>query len=136
LFTGGAAGTSGAFRNDLLTPDVRFRASSATISCRGFTTGIPATKGLLSWGATTTPIPRCSGGTGVPGRRVTMHSHAPPAPLTRCHQLGLVFLIPHLLLLHVAAGEEKPHHPVEELVGELDSERDHVHLEGRERHTR
>uniref|UniRef100_A0A8C3GLE7 Uncharacterized protein n=1 Tax=Cairina moschata TaxID=8855 RepID=A0A8C3GLE7_CAIMO len=118
----------------------------------GFTTGIPATKGLLPWGATTAPMPpknplptgettrlctsphspaaapqnlsrthspRCSGEEG---------DHAPPAPLTRCHQLGLVFLIPHLLLLHVAAGEEEAHHPVEELVGELDGERDHVHL--------
>uniref|UniRef100_A0A493SSG7 Uncharacterized protein n=1 Tax=Anas platyrhynchos platyrhynchos TaxID=8840 RepID=A0A493SSG7_ANAPP len=135
----------------------------------GFTTGIPATKGLLSWGATTAPIPPQQSPThrgdhpslllttqpsSCPpklaldpqpevlrwhrgaGEEVTTQDHAPPAPLTRCHQLGLVFLIPHLLLLHVAAGEEKPHHPVEELVGELDGERDHVHLEGRERHTR
>lgn len=49
-------------------------------------------------------------------------------PLTCCHQLGLIFLIPHLLLLHITAGEEETHHSVEELVGELDGERYHIHL--------
>uniref|UniRef100_A0A663MJT1 Uncharacterized protein n=1 Tax=Athene cunicularia TaxID=194338 RepID=A0A663MJT1_ATHCN len=102
-----AAGTSGAFRNDLLTPD-----SSATISCRGFTTGIPGTKRV---GA-------------AQGHRSVAREEGDHKPLTCCHQLGLVFLIPHLLLLHIAAGEEETHHPVEELVGQLDGQGYHVHL--------
>lgn len=52
----GMSGTSGALRNDLLTPELRFKpcatpfpgpsgaASSVGISCRGFTTGIPMKK--------------------------------------------------------------------------------------------
>uniref|UniRef100_A0A8C7EEW7 Uncharacterized protein n=1 Tax=Nothoprocta perdicaria TaxID=30464 RepID=A0A8C7EEW7_NOTPE len=110
------SGTSGAFRKDLLTPD-----SSATMSCRGFTTGIPGTSTELR---------------GAPGHGESRHQGhlieglncaiCLPLLLTCCHQLGLVFLIPHLLLLHVAAREEETHHPVEELVGELDGEGHHM----------
>uniref|UniRef100_A0A8C3E6F7 Uncharacterized protein n=1 Tax=Corvus moneduloides TaxID=1196302 RepID=A0A8C3E6F7_CORMO len=107
-----ARGTSGAFRNDLLTPDVR--ESSATISCRGFTTGIPGAN-------------RVGGGGGVHCSR-TSRGEGDHEPLTCCHQLGLIFLIPHLLLLHITAREEETHHSVEELVGELDGERHHIHL--------
>uniref|UniRef100_A0A8C0ERZ8 Uncharacterized protein n=1 Tax=Bubo bubo TaxID=30461 RepID=A0A8C0ERZ8_BUBBB len=111
-----AAGTSGAFRNDLLTPD-----SSATISCRGFTTGIPGTKRV---GETVSPR---SSKCGLP-------AEGDHKPLTCRHQLGLVFLIPHLLLLHIAAREEETHHPVEELMGQLDGEGYHVHLRGERPH--
>lgn len=43
-------------------------------------------------------------------------------------EFGLVFLVPHLLFIDVAPGEEEPHHPLEELVHQLDGERHHVHL--------
>uniref|UniRef100_A0A7M4G1G3 Uncharacterized protein n=1 Tax=Crocodylus porosus TaxID=8502 RepID=A0A7M4G1G3_CROPO len=110
--------TSGALRNDLLTPDVRF----TTISCRGFTTGIPAGGGWASvpHGAHPEPSP-------VLGC-VTLCSPCTLPALTCRHQLGLVLLVAHLLLLHSAAREEEAHHPVEELVGELDGQRHHVHL--------
>lgn len=43
-------------------------------------------------------------------------------------QSELVFLICDLFLLNVSSGEEKSHHPLEELVHQLDSERHHIHL--------
>uniref|UniRef100_A0A8C3I5I6 Uncharacterized protein n=1 Tax=Chrysemys picta bellii TaxID=8478 RepID=A0A8C3I5I6_CHRPI len=110
-------GTSGAFRNDLLTPDVRF----TTISCLGFTTGIPEREGSI---AVILPDPLHS----IRGSGWPLPS-SPQGTLTRRHQLGFVLLIPHLLLLHAAAGEEEAHHPVEELVRELDGQGHHVHLQ-------
>lgn len=47
---------------------------------------------------------------------------------TRRNQSELVFLICDLLLLNISSREEKPHHPLEELVHQLDGERHHVHL--------
>uniref|UniRef100_A0A452I5K2 Uncharacterized protein n=1 Tax=Gopherus agassizii TaxID=38772 RepID=A0A452I5K2_9SAUR len=118
-------GTSGAFRNDLLTPDVRF----TTISCLGFTTGIPEREGST----VNCPIPPLSTTASVNrGVRLVCARPLPSSPqgtLTRGHQLGFVLLIPHLLLLHAAAGEEEAHHPVEELVRELDGQGHHVHLQ-------
>lgn len=44
------------------------------------------------------------------------------------NQSKLVFLVCDLLLLDISSREEKSHHPLEELVHELDGERHHVHL--------
>lgn len=44
------------------------------------------------------------------------------------NQSELVFLIGHLFLLHIPPGEEKSHHPLEELVHQLDGERNHIDL--------
>lgn len=53
--------------------------------------------------------------------------HQPPK-LTCGDQSELVLLICHFLLLHVSPREEEAHHPLEELVHQLDGERHHVHL--------
>lgn len=53
--------------------------------------------------------------------------HQPPK-LTCGNQSELVLLICHFLLLHVSPREEEAHHPLEELVHQLDGERHHVHL--------
>lgn len=48
--------------------------------------------------------------------------------LTCGDQSELVLLVCHLLLLHVPPREEESHHPLEELVHQLDGEWHHVHL--------
>uniref|UniRef100_A0A8D0C555 Uncharacterized protein n=1 Tax=Salvator merianae TaxID=96440 RepID=A0A8D0C555_SALMN len=121
--------TSGVLRKERLTPDVRFRPwpmpfpgpreSSETISCRGFTTGIPREDGTRPSVSFVSPG-SCQTGPGA-------------TPLTRGHQLRFVLLVSHLLLLHVAPREEEAHHTVEKLVCQLDGQRHDVHLQGAQR---
>uniref|UniRef100_A0A8D2II94 Uncharacterized protein n=1 Tax=Varanus komodoensis TaxID=61221 RepID=A0A8D2II94_VARKO len=84
---GPAARTSGALRNERLTPDVRFSPcamplpgpseSSGTISWRGFTTGIPAGRGSGGRGALPASEPRTAGGWEAPRRGAGPTPHAP-----------------------------------------------------------
>uniref|UniRef100_A0A672HKH6 Uncharacterized protein n=1 Tax=Salarias fasciatus TaxID=181472 RepID=A0A672HKH6_SALFA len=63
--------------------------------------------------------------------------------LTSGDQPELVLLVSNLFLLNISSREEKSHHSLEELVHELDGERNHVDLrtetetlrDRRERHT-
>uniref|UniRef100_A0A4W3IMT5 Uncharacterized protein n=1 Tax=Callorhinchus milii TaxID=7868 RepID=A0A4W3IMT5_CALMI len=129
LFIQWCCHTSGAFLNDRLTPVARFNPvepfpvpseptlSSERASCRFLTTGIPGKAA---------PAQGVGEREGVVGQQPQTLS----TPLTRCNQLRLVFLIgPHILILHVSPREEEAHHPPEELVGELDGERHHIHLQ-------
>lgn len=45
------------------------------------------------------------------------------------NQSELVFLIPNFLFFHISSGEEKTHHPLEELVHELNGEWYHIYLQ-------
>uniref|UniRef100_A0A8C8W338 Uncharacterized protein n=1 Tax=Peromyscus maniculatus bairdii TaxID=230844 RepID=A0A8C8W338_PERMB len=123
--------TSGNLRNDLLTPELRVKPcatpfpgpsgteSSVAISCRGFTTGIPKKKQTSTvilflewlWAA-------------------TLFWHSRITILTSCHQFGLILFITHFIIFHISTRKEKAHHSMEELVGELDGERHHIHLAG------
>uniref|UniRef100_A0A6I8T0G3 Uncharacterized protein n=1 Tax=Xenopus tropicalis TaxID=8364 RepID=A0A6I8T0G3_XENTR len=102
-------------RYNLLTPVVLFNetASSATISCRGFTTGIPI----------------------IETTRIFEHIRGELQPHfayfidpTRCNKLGFIFFIPNFLILHISPRKEKSHHPVKELVRQLDGEGNHIDL--------
>uniref|UniRef100_A0A670JPB2 Uncharacterized protein n=1 Tax=Podarcis muralis TaxID=64176 RepID=A0A670JPB2_PODMU len=127
--TYGTLFTSGVLRKERLTPDVRLRESSETMSCRGFTTGMPA-QGRK----------RCRGGVLLPALVTNLslpsavfgQASGGQEELTCRHQLGLVLFVAHLLLLHVASREEEAHHAVEKLVRQLDGEGHHVHLAGAE----
>uniref|UniRef100_A0A671TK81 Uncharacterized protein n=1 Tax=Sparus aurata TaxID=8175 RepID=A0A671TK81_SPAAU len=115
--------TSGAFLNDLLTPAVRFS---------------PWVTPLLGPIAPMVSSDDCRALTGIPVTQTTSESALWPLLLlilllsyrkhTRGNQSELVFLICHLLLLDVSSWEEESHHPLEELVHQLDGERHHVHL--------
>lgn len=123
--------TSGNLRNDLLTPELRVKPwatpfpgpsgteSSVAISCRGFTTGIPKKKQttvilFLEW-----------------LWAATLFWHSRITILTSCHQFGLILFITNFIIFHISTRKEKAHHSMEELVGELDGERHHIHLQGR-----
>uniref|UniRef100_A0A3B3S1I5 Uncharacterized protein n=1 Tax=Paramormyrops kingsleyae TaxID=1676925 RepID=A0A3B3S1I5_9TELE len=119
-------GTSGGLRKDLLTPAVRLspwltpfpgpRAPmESSASCRGLPTGKPAADRER-------PFVDKSGNTSTSGnRRRTLHGS------TCGHQPELVLFVTHFLLLF-PPREEKSHHPLEEVVHELDGERHDVHL--------
>uniref|UniRef100_A0A3Q1BZQ7 Uncharacterized protein n=1 Tax=Amphiprion ocellaris TaxID=80972 RepID=A0A3Q1BZQ7_AMPOC len=97
--------TSGGFLNDLLTPAVRFS---------------PWVTPLLGPIAPMVSSDSGRGLTGIPVTRTTLASVS--------NQSELVFFISHLLLFYVSAWEEKSHHPLEELVHQLDGERHHINL--------
>uniref|UniRef100_A0A2K5RRP3 Uncharacterized protein n=1 Tax=Cebus imitator TaxID=2715852 RepID=A0A2K5RRP3_CEBIM len=108
-------GTSGDLRNDLLTPELRVKpcatpfpgpsgtASSAAISCRGFTTGIPMKQQVHQLSSI-----------------LILKSHS--------HQFGLILFITNFIIFHTSARKEKAHHSMEELVCQLDGERHHIYL--------
>uniref|UniRef100_A0A673K5D5 Uncharacterized protein n=1 Tax=Sinocyclocheilus rhinocerous TaxID=307959 RepID=A0A673K5D5_9TELE len=48
---------------------------------------------------------------------------------TCSNQSELVFLIPNFLFFHISSGEEKSHHPLEELVHELNGEWYNIYLQ-------
>uniref|UniRef100_A0A8C2JAN1 Uncharacterized protein n=1 Tax=Cyprinus carpio TaxID=7962 RepID=A0A8C2JAN1_CYPCA len=48
---------------------------------------------------------------------------------TCSNQSKLVFFIPNFLFFHISPGEEKSHHPLEELVHELNGEWYHIYLQ-------
>uniref|UniRef100_A0A3P8SNP4 Uncharacterized protein n=1 Tax=Amphiprion percula TaxID=161767 RepID=A0A3P8SNP4_AMPPE len=111
------------FLNDLLTPAVRFSPWVTPLlgpiapmvssdSGRGLT-GIPVTRTTLA--SVLWPLGDCT------------QNLILPLSLTS-NQSELVFFISHLLLFYVSAWEEKSHHPLEELVHQLDGERYHINL--------
>lgn len=48
---------------------------------------------------------------------------------TCSNQSKLVFLIPNFLFFHISSREEKSHHPLEELVHELNGKWYHIYLQ-------
>uniref|UniRef100_A0A8C7HIS4 Uncharacterized protein n=1 Tax=Oncorhynchus kisutch TaxID=8019 RepID=A0A8C7HIS4_ONCKI len=95
--------------DDLLTPDVRFK---------------PWVTPLLGPMTPMVSSESCRGlMTGMPEIQFTLAIH------TSSDHSGLVLLISNFLLLHIPSWEEESHHPFEELVHELDGERNHVHLQ-------
>uniref|UniRef100_A0A3Q1FWZ1 Uncharacterized protein n=1 Tax=Acanthochromis polyacanthus TaxID=80966 RepID=A0A3Q1FWZ1_9TELE len=106
--------TSGGFLNDLLTPAVRFS---------------PWVTPLLGPIAPMVSSDSGRGLTGIPVTRTTLASViSKSSRASSYNQSKLVFFIGHLLLFYVSAWEEKSHHPLEELVHQLDGERNHIHL--------
>uniref|UniRef100_A0A3B4XCB5 Uncharacterized protein n=1 Tax=Seriola lalandi dorsalis TaxID=1841481 RepID=A0A3B4XCB5_SERLL len=104
------------FLKDLLTPAVRFS---------------PWPTPLLGPIAPIVSSDDCRGLTGIPAAQTTLASRTWKLLLinrTSCNQSEFVLLISDLLLLNISSWEEKSHHSFEELVHQLDGERNHVHL--------
>lgn len=64
--------------------------------------------------------------------RLVRHNKNLPLYHIEVHTCGnqseLVLLIRDLFLFNISSREEKSHHPLEELVHQLDGERHHIHL--------
>uniref|UniRef100_A0A671QFI6 Uncharacterized protein n=1 Tax=Sinocyclocheilus anshuiensis TaxID=1608454 RepID=A0A671QFI6_9TELE len=90
-------------RNDLLTPAVRF--NPCVTPFPGPSPPMESSESCLGF---TTPL-------SIP---VVVGSN----------QSELVFLIPNFLFFHISSREEKSHHPLEELVHELNGEWYHIYL--------
>lgn len=63
------------------------------------------------------------------GRPTQMLMTRKKSSQTCSNQSELVFLISNFLFFHISSGEEKPHHPLEELVHELNGEWYHIYLQ-------
>uniref|UniRef100_A0A673KN15 Uncharacterized protein n=1 Tax=Sinocyclocheilus rhinocerous TaxID=307959 RepID=A0A673KN15_9TELE len=67
-------------------------------------------------------------GTEIPGLLTTLLWMS-KTPQTCSNQSKLVFFIPNFLFFHISSREEKSHHPLEELVHELNGEWYHIYLQ-------
>uniref|UniRef100_A0A672K1U0 Uncharacterized protein n=1 Tax=Sinocyclocheilus grahami TaxID=75366 RepID=A0A672K1U0_SINGR len=114
-------------RNDLLTPAVRFNPCvtpfpgpsppmESSDSCLGFTTPL-----LIAH--------RQQSNTLTGAKNLCHMLMTRKTSQTCSNQSELVFLIPNFLFFHISSREEKSHHPLEELVHELNGEWYHIYLQ-------